>query len=127
MALKKTNLKRLASLSAIGAGAVALTADQAEASIIESPVLNYTVGFASGNPVALFPVANSSNVLFGVSATGCGCVARGSRTVYMFGLGGLRFGAYSSYGTTYLAFVSYGVDWNAISTTMSYASVGGRY
>jgi hypothetical protein len=48
MRIKKKNVARLASLSALGAGALGIGAGTAEAGIVYTP-LNNTVGWASGN------------------------------------------------------------------------------
>ena len=49
------NLKKLASLSAVGAGALALTSGKAEANTIEySGILNRTIGFGSNSPQETF-------------------------------------------------------------------------
>ena len=46
--LKKPNLKRLASLSALGAGALGVNAGTAEAYVVYSGVINKKVGYGSG-------------------------------------------------------------------------------
>jgi hypothetical protein len=46
--LKRSNLKRLASLSALGAGALGVNAGTAEAYVVYSGIVNEKVGFGSG-------------------------------------------------------------------------------
>jgi hypothetical protein len=87
VALKTRNLKKLASLSAVGAGALAITADKAEAaSIFTNYVpLNQTVGFAAGDS----PFADAT---FRFPAT-CGCTGS-SIFGFLFGtaVGATRLG-----------------------------------
>src|SRR5579862_2702874 len=60
MPLNRNQLKKLASLSAVGAGAIALTADQAEASIIHVTV-NQPVGFSAGSGATFSSLLALSN------------------------------------------------------------------
>jgi hypothetical protein len=69
--IKQKNLKRLATLSAIGAGAVAGTADSAEASIITGVVSSpNVVGWAATPVQASFPISGLPVVANRASNTG---------------------------------------------------------
>jgi len=94
MPLKASQLKKLASLSAIGAGAVALTADKAEASSIQYTPVHQTVGFAAADlpvvPLNL-PSFSGSRVSFGfVRASGTNSYSFGRA---ILGVGGSAPGA----------------------------------
>jgi len=135
MPLKPRNLKKLASLSAVGAGALALTADKAEAGIITNYVpLNQTVGFAptdlaSGGASFTFsgrPFKFSFQRQFGASYSGYAVYRaivgvgantfRSGNSVFATS-NGLRFGLA---GAPVLKIVPAGQTWNtAIGKTSS--------
>ena len=92
MTVNKRNLQRLASLSAVGAGAVFVTADQAEAGTIQfSGLLNMSVGWSASfqNPSAGQTVA--PGVKFGFKTGHGSSPGGGSRTIIAYGIGGLKF------------------------------------
>jgi len=95
----KPNLKRLATLSALGAGALGVTAGAAEAStIVYSGILDEKVGFGRGwGTKATIAGPDGVAAIFGRGGfpTNCSVVCAGSRVV---GLGGRN----GSHGTEFL-------------------------
>jgi hypothetical protein len=102
MKLNRKTVRKLASLSALGAGAIALTADKAEATIISNTV-NTTVGFSPGSVSSwgsgILPGSSSASFFFARSSSGSS--RSGSRRVNATG-GGSRFVkfAYAGAGLT---------------------------
>ncbi len=96
MKIKKKNLRRLASLSAVGAGAAFVTADRAEASSIvySGPLVGATVGwYGSSGFHQSFTQFFSSNRQHGfkVFATGTSLGNGSNRAIRAGGIGSLYF------------------------------------
>src|SRR5689334_10260936 len=107
MSAKRKHLKKLASLSALGAGAVALTAPNADAGIVSLTGLNVKVGFDSGNgfqvgsgaflvPGGAFSFHTYSRPNFGYGSFGGSYGYRGTARLIKLALGGVNFAAGAS-------------------------------
>jgi hypothetical protein len=113
MPLKPRHLKKLASLSAVGAGALALTADKAEAGIISNyqSLNNLTIGFAAGDAAgggATFTLFSNFQFRFSFQRS-FGRTNLGSgffRSIYARGSGRVRTGS----GFTYFPGVRFAVN-----------------
>jgi hypothetical protein len=90
--LTKKTLKRIASLSAVGAGAVVVTADKAEASIIYTP-LNTTVGWSSSGYNGAYTQTVMPGFKFAIKPLDLSFGPWMTRSVRAYGTGGLRFAA----------------------------------
>ena len=136
MSLNARHIKKLVSLSAVGAGAVALTADKAEAdSFITYVPVNQKVGFAAGDlPSATLTVLLSGCCSFHMKflrafrsgegdTLGRAIFARGSGP-----FGGLRFAAgtvaNNSFGIYTMDIVSSGQTWFSASSGAGFNGSG---
>jgi hypothetical protein len=112
--LTRKTLKRIASLSAVGAGAVVATADQAEASIIYSgPITtNNTVGWTSSGAYGEFArkvfVGSVSAGSFAFKPWSRHNAQTGTRSIYAIGFNGLDFA-----GNSRLNLYTKGVSWHS--------------
>lgn len=126
MALKSHSLKKLASLSAVGAGALAVTAEQAEASNInfvqQSPV---KVGFARGDFATASISFSLGSTNFFASFFRSWNQSSGFRGRAILGSGPLRFAAaYSSGSLPILKIVGPGKTWAQVSSGNGYSFFG---
>ena len=96
MKLKQRNLQRLASLSAVGAGAVFVTADKAEASAITySGPLNISLGWPNpGHTGSYTQTFGGQGFRFKAFSTGTGLASgfQSVRSIYVSRIGNLNFG-----------------------------------
>ncbi len=117
--LKKRNLQRLASLSAVGAGAVFMTADKAEAvTIYWSGPMNVQVGWTTngvqGTHSHSFGAGNGFRI--GFSSSTSPRTTRSARQVNAYGEGNLRFARGANH---ILQLFSPGAVWGTAQTGMA--------
>ncbi len=93
MRLKPGIAKKIASLSAVGAGALVTAADEAQASVIHIDVVpDSTVGFSPGaNSFFSTTRASFGGIGFSMFGSGCGCIYSGSNVILGGGLNGVEF------------------------------------
>lgn len=124
MAKHAKNLKKkVASLSALGAGALVFGAAPAEAGIIYSGVLDAPVGFTSGTQFYISPGIGASNASFAFWATGSSSPSYGSRSIRAYGYGGLAIAR--QFGLIQL--FNQGAVWTSGMLPSTSLLVGGRY
>ena len=101
MKLNRKTVRKLASLSALGAGAIALTADKAEATIISNTV-GTTVGFSPGSVASwgsgILPGSTSASLFFQRNSSASS--RSGTRRVSASGIGKFVKFAYAGTGAT---------------------------
>ena len=108
------NIKKLASLTAVGAGAVALTSGKAEAStIVFSGILNQTIGFGSNSPQEAFKTfTNIGGPSFTFKTAVSSSGARYARTLQAIGGSNALFAfAMTTARDTQIATFSAGAVW----------------
>ena len=112
---RKDLKKKVASLSALGAGVLVFGAGEAEAGIIYSGAVNAQVGFSSGNSSYAIPTLG---LAFGRFGTTYG--SSGIRSVYARGSAQLAVQGF------FLQLFSAGAMWNQASAVGNSAVIGGR-
>ena len=123
MANQKRDLKKkVASLSALGAGAFVFGAGNAEAGIIYSGVLDSHVGFTSGNQSLISPGIGASHASFAFWATSSSGSGSSTRQIRAYGYGSLRIAKQAGL----IQLFNLGALWTAAQGADSSMLVGGR-
>ena len=92
MKVNKRQMRRLASLSAVGAGAAFVTADKAEAGTIQySGPMDLNVGWSASFQISSNGQSVAPGVRFGFNTGQGGGPTSGNRTINAYGIGGLYF------------------------------------
>jgi len=120
MKIKKKNVARLASISALGAGALGVAAGTAEAGIVYQP-LNGSVGFSTGYGNYFEAQPGNSNAGFIAATFGeqSGTAGPGTRAVGLYGFNGLAFKT---------AAATLGQTWNQVSASVrNVVTLGSRW